>query len=104
MQSTWGFGTQYDTSKFSNIEAIVSDGLNNKLITGLGYDVSPPINIMVEDQTGGVVSPEGALNHSFKVLTDALVIHSIYLQFPPDSSQDQFNTSSKNTSEWKLAA
>ena len=91
MQNTWGFGTQYDPSKFSNIEAVVSDGLNNSLITGLGYDVSPPINIMVEDQNGGVASIEGARNHSIKVLTDALAVQSVYSQIAPNLTQDQLN-------------
>ena len=116
MQDTWGFGTQYDPAKFSNIEAVVSDGLNNSLIAGLGYDVSPPINIMIEDQNGGVASPEGARNHSIKVLTDALAVQSVYFQLAPNLSQNQVialidasgstnnNASNDSTPEWRLAA
>ena len=115
MQDTWGFGTQYDPAKFSNIEAVVSDGLNNSLVAGLGYDVSPPINIMIEDQNGGVASLEGARNHSIKVLTDALAVQSVYFQLAPNLSQNQLNTlidafgftndnvSNYSTPEWRLA-
>jgi hypothetical protein len=42
MQNTWGIPTQYDPAKFSNIEAVVSDGFNISPVAGLGYDVSPP--------------------------------------------------------------
>ena len=41
MQDTGGFGTQYDPAKFSNIEAVVNDGLNINPVADLGYDVSP---------------------------------------------------------------
>jgi hypothetical protein len=43
MQNAWGIPTQYDPAKFSNIEAVVSDGLNIRPIAGLGCGVSPSI-------------------------------------------------------------
>ena len=72
MQNAWGIPTQYDPTKFSNIEAVVSDGFNIRPIAGLGFDVLPPINIMIEDQLSGVANPEGPRNHSIVTLTGAL--------------------------------
>ena len=92
MQNAWGIPTQYDPAKFSNIEAVVGDGFNISPVAGLGYDVSPPINIIVEDQLGGVANPELGLNHSIRVLTDALAVQSIYSQLAPSVSQDELNS------------
>ncbi len=36
MQNTWGIPTQYDPAKFSNIEAVVSDGFNISPVAELG--------------------------------------------------------------------
>lgn len=83
-----GFAEAYDQSKISNIEAATG----SKPITGLGFDVVPPIDIIIEDQMASDISkPPGALNHSQQVLTDTLAIHSVYSQLAPGSSQEQLN-------------
>ena len=88
MQDTWGFGTQYDPAKFSNIEAVVSDGFNNRFVTGLGYDVSPPIDFIIEDQLNpDVTNAPDAKNHSQQVLTD----HLLYSQFALNWDQSGVN-------------
>lgn len=104
IQNAWGFPTQYDPAKFSNIEAVVSDGFNIRPIAGLGYDVSPPINIMIEDQFGGVANPKRALNYSIITLTDALAVQVSELLSLIALYQKQSNIYCNNTSAWRLAA
>ncbi|TXI36646.1 MAG: hypothetical protein E6Q59_09015, partial [Nitrosomonas sp.] len=83
-----GFAEAYDQSKISNIEAATG----SKPITGLGFDVAPPIDIIIEDQIAPDISnPPGARNHSQQVLTDTLAIHSAYSQLAPGLSQEQLN-------------
>lgn len=61
-------------------------------IAGLGYQVSRPIDIMIEDQTASDISnPPASRNHSQQVLTHALAIHSLYTQLAPSLSQEQLN-------------
>jgi len=91
MQNVWSIPIQYDPARFSNIEAVVSDGFNISPIAGLGYDVSPSINIMIENQLSGVANPEVSLNHSIKTLIDALAVQSIYAQIALNLTQDQIN-------------
>ena len=56
----------YDQSRISNIEAATG----SKPITGLGFDVAPPIDIIIEDQMASNISnPPGAGDHSQQVLT-----------------------------------
>ncbi len=83
-----GIPSQYDHSKISNIEAVT--GMSP--IAGLGYDVAPLIDIVIEDQMASDISdPPGARNHSQQVLTDALAVYSIYSQLVPSLNQDQLN-------------
>ncbi|TXI27285.1 MAG: hypothetical protein E6Q60_10165 [Nitrosomonas oligotropha] len=78
----------YDQSKISNIEAATG----SKPITGLGFDVAPPIDIIIEDQMASNISnPPGACNHSQQVLTDALAVYSVYSQLAPSLNQEKLN-------------
>ncbi|MXS81831.1 calcium-binding protein [Nitrosomonas oligotropha] len=83
-----GVASAYDQSKISNIEAVTGV----KPIAGLGFDVAPPIDIVIEDQMASDISnPPGARNHSQQVLTDTLAIYSVYSQLAPGLSQEQLN-------------
>lgn len=76
-----GLAPVYDQSKISNI--IAATGISP--IAGLGFDVAPPIDIMIEDQMAADISdPPGARNHSQQVLTDALAVYSVYSQLAPN--------------------
>ncbi|WMJ09929.1 calcium-binding protein [Nitrosomonas sp. sh817] len=75
-----GLAPAYDQSKISNI--IAATGVSP--IAGLGFDVAPPVDIIIEDQMASDISnPPGARNHSQQVLTDALAIYSIFSQLAP---------------------
>ena len=77
----FGLAPIYDQSKISNI--IASTGISP--IAGLGFDVAPPIDIIIEDQTASDISnPPSAFNHSQQVLTDALAVYSVYSQLAPN--------------------
>lgn len=102
-----------DATKFSNIEAAA--GISP--IAGLGYDVSPPIDIIIEDQLNpDVTNGPGSKNHSQEVLTDKLAGHSLYSQFALNLDQSRVNVlidtldSTKNNVpesnvlNWRLAA
>lgn len=83
-----GIASTYDQFKISNIEA--ATGISP--ISGLGFDVAPPIDIIIEDQMASDISdPPGARNHSQQVLTDALAVYSAYSQLAPNLSQEQLN-------------
>jgi len=72
-----GISSLYDQSKISNIEA--ATGISP--ISGLGFDVAPPIDIVIEDQMASDISdPPDARNHSQQVLTDTLAVYSVYSQ------------------------
>jgi Glycosyl transferases group 1 len=69
-----------DPSKVSNIRA--DAGISP--IAGLGFPVSPPISIVIENQfNSDVASPPGARNHSQQVLTDALAVYALYAELAP---------------------
>ncbi|MBS0423622.1 MAG: hypothetical protein JSR71_04150 [Proteobacteria bacterium] len=83
-----GVAPAYDQSKISNIEAATG----TSPISGLGFDVAPPIDVIIEDQMASDISdPPGARNHSQQVLTDALAVYSVYSQLAPNLSQEQLN-------------
>lgn len=64
-----------DPSRISNVRA--DAGISP--IAGLGFPVSPPIPIVIENQfASDVVDPPGARNHSQQVLTDALATYALY--------------------------
>ena len=72
-----GVAPTYDQSKISNIEAVTGV----KPIAGLGFDVAPPVAIVIEDQMASDISDSpGACNHSQQALTDTLAIYSVYSQ------------------------
>ena len=79
-----------DANKFSNIEA--ATGISP--IAGLGYEVSSPIDIIIEDQTNPdtVDTRPDSLNHSQQVLTDTLAVYSLYSQLLPSFDQNQLNS------------
>jgi len=69
-----GVASTYDQSKISNIEAAI--GISP--ISGLGFDVAPPIDVIIEDQMVWDISdPSSMRNHSQQVLTDASVVYSV---------------------------
>ncbi|MCP5273849.1 MAG: hypothetical protein H6936_03140 [Burkholderiales bacterium] len=87
MQNAWGVPTQYDPAKFSNVEAVVSDGFSICPEAGLGYVVTPPISIMIEDQLGDVASSKDSLSHSTKILTATQAVQQP--SFPYSSERQQ---------------
>jgi len=69
-----GVASTYDQSKISNIEAATG----TSPISGLGFDVAPPIDVIIEDQMVWDISdPSSMRNHSQQVLTDASVVYSV---------------------------
>lgn len=83
-----GVASTYDQSKISNIEAATAISP----ISGLGFDVAPPIDIIIEDQMASDISdPPGARNHSQQVLTDALAVYSVYSQLAPNLERERLN-------------
>jgi len=69
-----GVAPAYDQSKISNIEAAT----DISPISGLGFDVAPPIDAIIEDQMVWDISdPSSMRNHSQQVLTDASVVYSV---------------------------
>lgn len=87
LQNTWGISAQYDPTKYSNIEAVVSDGLNISPIAGLGYDVTLLNSIMIEDQLGGVASSKDSLSHSTKILTTTQAVQQPSFPYSSDRQQ-----------------
>lgn len=84
-----GIAQTYDPGKFSNIEA--ATGISP--IAGLGYDVSPPIDIIIENQWNpDVTNAPASKNHSQQVLTDTLAVYSLYSQLLPSFDQNQLNS------------
>jgi hypothetical protein len=84
-----GIAQTYDPGKFSNIEA--ATGISP--IAGLGYDVSPPIDILIENQLNpDVTNAPASKNHSQQVLTDTLAVYSLYSQLLPSFDQNQLNS------------
>ncbi|QOJ23455.1 MAG: hypothetical protein HRU78_07130 [Gammaproteobacteria bacterium] len=83
-----GLTPTYDQSKISNI--VAATGISP--IAGLGFDVAPPIDIVIEDQMAlDITDPPGARNHSQQVLTDALAVYSAYSQLAPNLNQEQLD-------------
>jgi hypothetical protein len=77
-----GVASTYDQSKISNIEAATG----SKPITGLGFDVAPPIDIIIEDQIASDISdPPSVRNHNQQVSIDA------YSQLTLNLEQAQLN-------------
>ncbi|MDR4652790.1 MAG: hypothetical protein MRJ52_10390 [Nitrosomonas sp.] len=109
-----GIAQTYDPGKFSNIEA--ATGISP--IAGLGYDVSPPVDIIIESQTNPdtIDTRPDSLNHSQQVLTETLAVYSLYSQLLSGFSQDQLNglmdffgstksnTPESNVLNWRQAA
>jgi hypothetical protein len=70
-----GVPSPIDPSKVSNLKA--DAGLS--LIAGVGYQVSPPISIAIENQLlSDVPNSPAAKNHSQQVLTDSLAVYAAY--------------------------
>lgn len=68
-----GLSPATDTSKISNIEAATGASP----IAGLGFDVAPLIDIIIEDQTNpDVTNSPTSKNHNQQVLTDTLAVYS----------------------------
>lgn len=81
-----GVTSSFDPDKFSNLKA--DAGISP--IAGLGYQVSPPISIAIEDQTAADVSnPPAARNHSQQVLTDALALYPVFSQLASNLTIEQ---------------
>ncbi len=83
LKAVLGITNPIDPSKVSNLKA--DAGISP--IAGLGQQISPPIGIVIEDQTApDVTSSPASLNHSQQVLTDALALYNTFAQFTPGLS------------------
>jgi pimeloyl-ACP methyl ester carboxylesterase len=81
-----GIASSHDPAKFSNLKA--ETGISP--IAELGYQVSPSIRIVIEDQNStDVTDPPFALNHDQQVLTDTLALYSVFSQLAPDITTSQ---------------
>lgn len=72
-------------ANLTNIRA--SDGLS--LIAGLGQPLSPPIGILIEDQTQpDIGDPAASRNHSQRALVDSLSLYALFAKIDPGASVD----------------
>lgn len=83
-----GIATTYDPAKISNIKA--EAGISP--IAELGYQVSPPVYIVIEDQIASDINdPPASFNHSQQVLTDALAVYAAFGTLDPALNLDDIS-------------
>jgi len=106
LKAVLGITNPIDPSKVSNLKA--DAGISP--IAGLGQQVSPPISIVIEDQTApDVTNSPASLNHSQQVLTDALALYDTFAQFAPSLEVADIGKIDKATNDeaghgWRVAA
>ena len=101
-----GFSSTPDASKITSLRA--DAGISP--ISTLGNDFSPPIPIAIENQfLSDVSSPPLSLNHSQRVLTDALAVYALFSELAPTLSVSDMTallkaSSSQNVTTLESAA